>query len=144
MTNSHGYTFLELTVVLFILSFFFLIAVPVIQEKADRQQTHLFLDELSADLYLASNLARSKQTYVYLDIFESPPLYLIRVASQKVKRVLVPVGYKIDSNYQPDRISFYSDGQVSRAGTIVITDRKGKEHKLVIQLSSGRFYISQN
>lgn len=143
MNKPNGYTFLELCVVVSILAIFLLITTPAFPFALDRQKTRIFLDQLSTDLYWAESQARSRQALVYVDIFPNLDFYLIRIDGKPAKRITLPEGYQIKSNFPSERITFYGDGQIAKAGTIDITDRRGGVYLVVLQLSSGRFYIKK-
>lgn len=141
LNNPSAYSLLELTIVMSLLSLFFLTAMPVIPYLLDQQKTKGFVQVLASDLYLASNEARARQVEAVIDLYPSYSTYLVKVGTKQVKKVQAPKGNTISSNYTSNRITFYGDGQVSKAGTITVKDSRGRVHKLVIQLSSGRFWV---
>lgn len=136
-----GFSFLELTLVIALLSLFFLTTLPVVPAVLEQQKTKNFIEELAGDLYIASNEARTRQVEAMIDLFPSQSFYLLRVDGKQVKKVNTPKGMLLDSNYPNHRILFYSDGQVSRGGTIKVKDHRGKVTEIIVQVSSGRFWI---
>ncbi|WP_167577412.1 GspH/FimT family protein [Ammoniphilus sp. YIM 78166] len=107
----------------------------------EQQKTKNFIEELAGDLHVASNEARTRQVEAIIDLFPTYSFYLLRINGKQVKKVDAPKGVTLNSNYTNQRVVFYTDGQVAQAGTIKITDQRGKIHSIVIQLSSGRFWI---
>lgn len=143
MAQPNGYTFLELCVVIFILLVLLQMTTPVISTALDRQETRSFLERLSTELYWAESQARARQTMVYVDVYPSWSFYLIRINTKVAKRIPLPQGYKLTSNFPSDRITFHTDGQIERNGTITMVNRKGDQYYVVFQLSSGRFYVTR-
>ncbi|RXT13640.1 hypothetical protein EIZ39_05675 [Ammoniphilus sp. CFH 90114] len=141
MRNPSAYTLLELTLVLSLLSLFFIAAMPVTLQILNQQKTKAFVQLLASDMYLASNAARTRQVETVIDIFPSYSFYILKIDGKQVRKVEIPKGNKIKTNYPNQRVTFYGDGQVSRAGTIEIVDTRGKVYQLVVQMSSGRFWI---
>lgn len=139
--NSSAYSLLELTIVLSLLSLFFLITMPTIPFLLEQQKTKGFVQELAGDLYLASNEARSRQLETTIYLYPIYSTYIMKIGAKQIKVVQAPAGNTISSNYTSNRISFYGNGQVASGGTITVKDRRGREYKLVIQLSSGRFWV---
>lgn len=138
-----GYTFLELCFVVSILVVFLLISAPTISSTLERQESRIFLDQFSTDIYWAEGQSRSRQVLVYVDVSPTWDFYLIRINGKSAKKIQLPPGYKITSNFPFDRITFRPDGQIERNGTITIANRQGGNYYVVFQLSSGRFYVTQ-
>jgi Tfp pilus assembly protein FimT len=142
MRNAKGYFYLEACFVLALLSYFLLIAAPLSQFAFLKQQRQLFIENLSNDLSFASNEAFAKRKEVDLCFFTAQRFYLITSpGEQKKKGISFPGELTVKTNFARDVITFYGDGQIARAGTITITDSNGTSTKLILQLSSGRFYI---
>ncbi len=138
---NDGYSFLELTIVLSLLSLFFVVTLPIVPMAIEQQKTKNFIEELAGDLHAASNEARTRQVEAMVDLFPTSSFYLLRINGKQIKKVDAPKGVTLNSNYTNQRVVFYTDGQVSQAGTIRVTDQRGRIHSIVIQLSSGRFWI---
>jgi len=141
--GRNGYSFLELVIVLAILSALLLLSLPQAQHILNRQETSLFLNRLATDLNYAASEARGKMVNVRIDLLRTQGVYLIKVNGVQKKQVRFPVGMTIKSNFPNDRLDFFSDGQIGQAGTIDVLDSKGKGYSVVIQLSSGRFILRE-
>lgn len=141
--HPHGYTFFELCVVVSMLVVFLLIATPTISSTLERQTVRIFLDQFSTDIYWAESQARSRQILVYIDVYQSWDFYLIRINGKSEKRVQLPKGYRMTSNFPSDRVTFNVDGQIARNGTIYMKNEKGDRFCFVFQMSSGRFYLTK-
>lgn len=139
--NQFGYSLLEITIVLSLLSAFLLVSLLPVRAALERQQAALFVQQFAFDLNYAASEARAKQATVRLDIFREDRSYRITVDNRPQKQVKAPPGMRIRSNFPNERLRFYPDGQVSRAGTIELLNDAGEGFLIVVQLSSGRFHV---
>jgi Tfp pilus assembly protein FimT len=141
--NQKGVSFVELCIVISLLGLFYLTVTPLMIGTLQKQQTNLFVRQLSSDLYLASAEAAAKLTTAEIQLSRVNGFYIFRlIGGQKGRKVDLPPGHQIHSNFRNDRVTFYQNGQIAQGGTIFIKDPDGRYTKIVLQLSSGRFYIS--
>ncbi|MBP1932828.1 hypothetical protein [Ammoniphilus resinae] len=140
--NQTGYSYLELSVVIAMVTLLFLVSGPIYAIQLQKQQTQLITRQISNDLYLAANEARTKQIIYYFNIVQ-PGLYMLSSSQQSQKKArTLPKGYSLKSNFFNNRIVFNAYGRPTSGGTLTLTDPKGSIQRFVIQIVSGRFRVA--
>jgi|GEM_PF-5092053 len=140
--NQSGYSYLELSIVLVLVVLLFLMSGPIYAVQLQKQQTQLLIRQITNDLYLAANEARSKQIIYYFNIVQ-PSLYMLSSSQQSQKKArTLPKGYSLKSNFSGNRIVFNAHGRPTLGGTLTLTDPNGAIQRFVIQIVSGRFRIA--
>ncbi|PJN89889.1 competence type IV pilus minor pilin ComGD [Bacillus sp. mrc49] len=106
-------------------------------------EERLFLSQFHEDLFYAQQYAISHEGLIYLHIDDVNKIYT--VSSYKEGKILersIPEDIHFSSGTLGFSFYFNQNGNVSKAGTLMIETSKGK-YKLVLNIGKGRFRIEK-
>ena len=106
-------------------------------------EERLFLSQFHEDLFYAQQYAISHEGLIYLHIDDVNKIYT--VSSYKEGKILersIPADIHFLSGTLGFSFYFNQNGNVSKAGTLMIETSKGK-YKLVLNIGKGRFRIEK-
>ncbi|KWW20372.1 MULTISPECIES: competence type IV pilus minor pilin ComGD [Peribacillus] len=106
-------------------------------------EERLFLSQFHEDLFYAQQYAISHEGLIYLHIDDVNKIYT--VSSYKEGKILersIPADIHFSSGTLGFSFYFNQNGNVSKAGTLMIETSKGK-YKLVLNIGKGRFRIEK-
>ncbi|MFC7370415.1 competence type IV pilus minor pilin ComGD [Fictibacillus iocasae] len=139
--NRNGYTFIEMMIVLLVVSIFLGAGVFSLRTFYETVQTRSFLKSLKKDLYFTQQTAVSTESFVSL-VFHQGHTYIIRDGVKSLKKVTYPDHVSVEPYSMPLTITYNGRGNISQGGTLVIRANQKRFH-LVFQLGKGRFYIDE-
>jgi prepilin-type N-terminal cleavage/methylation domain-containing protein len=141
--NERAFSVMECLVVLVIIGVFMTIAMPGFKKTVMELQGKQFIGQLSADLYWAANVSRSRGLGVDIVIDVNNQCYKVRTVWDGIqKTVQVPKGFTVWSNFSSLLISFNKFGHVAQAGTLSVIYPDGTKRKITVYMASGRFMVS--
>jgi prepilin-type N-terminal cleavage/methylation domain-containing protein len=145
-TISTGFTIIEVTVVLLIISIVFIAALPVTGKAASFFNLRHTANQMAADIREVQQRALSESCSLYMIDFY-PDKYVIKKSSHSVAIIIdavyLPQGIRIDNtNFAEDQIRFSAEG-TPRGGTVTLRDQKTNKFMFVIVASiTGRVRVS--
>jgi Tfp pilus assembly protein FimT len=143
LLTAKGSTLAEYTVVLLLSSIFLTTTIPYAQDAFLQLNTRLFVDQMCRDLQLAASEAIAKQRETEVRIDRINEYYAVNFPGDNWRKVSFPANYQVLNNFTGSKLTFSRFGQISQGGTIWIRDVRGRTTSIVVQLSSGRFYVVQ-
>ncbi|SFP22437.1 competence type IV pilus minor pilin ComGD [Salibacterium halotolerans] len=144
VTAEQGHTFVEMILVLAVLSI--MTAVPVLhfQTMYDKKQIDYFLEVLEEDLRAAQQLAYADQEWIYFK--NTTETYSMQKGSfweEPLQTRELPEGVSFQNNTMAfEDIGFKSNGNARKAGTVFI-QTPHQSYKLVVLVGKGRIYIEK-
>jgi prepilin-type N-terminal cleavage/methylation domain-containing protein len=146
-TISTGFTIIEVTVVLLIISIVFIAALPVTGKAASFFNLRHTANQMAADIREVQQRALSESSSLYMIDFY-PDKYVIKKSSHSVAIIIdavyLPQGIRIDdTNFSEDQIRFSAEGTPNMGGTVTLRDQKTNKFMFVIVASiTGRVRVS--
>ncbi|MFT9849369.1 competence type IV pilus minor pilin ComGD [Aneurinibacillus sp. REN35] len=141
--RKNGFSLIEVLIVLAIFSSVIGLALPSAVHTVQQMQGQQFIEKLSADLYAAASEAISYRASVQVVVWKHNQFYTIqRMWELKRKKIAIPPGFTVVSNFASGTISFNDLGHVMQAGTIFITYPTGQKKRITVYMASGRFQVS--
>ncbi|MBB5173106.1 competence type IV pilus minor pilin ComGD [Texcoconibacillus texcoconensis] len=143
MNNNLGYTFLEMLVVLSLLSAMVLVTNVTFHQAAYKKETEHFFEQLETDIRYAQ--MRAMIGGFRTDILFEPDQnsYRIRQRTTVIKRAELPDHLQmVRGTFYNEPMSFLANGGVARIGRLVFADEE-HEYTLTVLLGKGRFYIEK-
>lgn len=138
--KQHGFTLLEMLLVLFIISLLSVITYFNVAPLYEKQKVEQFLKQFSQDILYMQQLAISRQSHYTLRWFKERHLYSI--GESGAEKLLLIREYdsdiKIDLNTFPNPMTYNARGNINQGGTILLSYRT-HTYEIVFQLGRGRF-----
>jgi type II secretory pathway pseudopilin PulG len=145
-TTATGFTIIEVTIVLLIISIVFIAALPVTGKAASFFNLKHSANQMAADIREVQQRALSESCSLYMIDFY-PDKYVIKKSSHSVAIIIdavyLPQGIRIDNtNFSEGKIRFSAEG-TPRGGTVTLRDQKTNKFRFVIVASiTGRVRVS--
>ncbi|MFD2704283.1 competence type IV pilus minor pilin ComGD [Salibacterium lacus] len=144
VSAEQGHTFVEMILVLAVLSIMTAVPVLHLHTMHDKKQVDYFLEVLEEDLRTAQQLAYADQEWIYFQ--DTKESYYMRKGSYweaPLQTRELPEGVSFQrSTMTFDDIGFKSNGNARKAGTVFI-QTPHTSYKLVVLVGKGRVYIEQ-
>ncbi|WP_255343659.1 competence type IV pilus minor pilin ComGD [Geomicrobium sp. JCM 19039] len=140
MKRDQGFSLMEMSLVLLIVSIFLLLPLLHFQSVTKQQEITTFVDRLVEDLHYTQQLALTRNRSARLYIQPDNHRYRVMVANEIVKQVEVPE-YVIfsGSTIRPDQIIFNRNGNLSYSGSFEVYADHAR-FQFTFLIGSGRFY----
>jgi prepilin-type N-terminal cleavage/methylation domain-containing protein len=139
--NKDGFTLLEVLITLAIIVSACFVVMPQIQHTLQDIQGRQYVDELTFNLYMASNTAITRHAAINFIIDPATKTYIIsQTAARPLKIVPLPPDFTLYNTFTLSRFSFNSLGHISKSGTIQVVFPDGKVKKLTLYMAGGRFF----
>jgi prepilin-type N-terminal cleavage/methylation domain-containing protein len=148
-TISTGFTIIEVTVVLLIISIVFIAALPVTGKAASFFNLRHIANQMAADIREVQQRALSESSSGYF-IDVRTDHYVIKKSSHPTAAIIdavhLPQGIrKYDTNFSEDQIRFSAEGTPNMGGTVTLRDEKTGQHMFVIVAAiTGRVRVSED
>ncbi|MCF6094208.1 prepilin-type N-terminal cleavage/methylation domain-containing protein [Microaerobacter geothermalis] len=143
--GERGFTLLELTVVLSILTIFLSLVLPSIETTYSRWQTKKLVEQIEADLTFARLKAQANERSIEIKFVPTGYYYWVKeldgTKNEELKRIYYSKDITISTNYSYHIITFNSFGHVYRGGVIDVADKTGKKYRFTLFLDSGVFNL---
>jgi prepilin-type N-terminal cleavage/methylation domain-containing protein len=141
--RRNGFSLIEVVITVAILSSVVGIAIPSFVRTMQEMEGDQFIQLLCADMYLAANEALSYRAQVRITFDSWNRIYIVqRMWETQKKKVKIPPGFSLLTNFSSSYIAFNELGHVLQAGTITIMYPNGKVKKITVYMASGRFAVS--
>jgi prepilin-type N-terminal cleavage/methylation domain-containing protein len=146
-TIATGFTIIEVTVVLLIISIVFIAALPVTGKAASFFNLRHTANQMAADIREVQQRALSESCPGYWIDFRTDH-YVIKKSGHSVAIIIdavcLPQGIRIDNtNFSEGKIRFSAEGTPNMGGTVTIRDQKTNKFMFVIVASiTGRVRVS--
>lgn len=138
--KQKGFTFLEMLLVLSIISILTVVTYFNVAPLYERQKVEYFLKQFSQDILHMQQLAINRRNLHMLRW--NPEKYMYSIWESGDKRSLLIREYdrdiKIDLNTFPNPMTYNANGNINKAGTILLSYRS-HTYEIVFQLGRGRF-----
>lgn len=136
-----GFTFIELLLVLSVVSVLTFIVLPLSRQWMEDELTENALEELVSSIYDMQAYAIAHQQSMRLDFRESGTLYVISiVGNRELSRTSLPEGIRFNSSSTLQRVEFLPGGDLRASGTLSFRTSSGVV-ELRLQLVRGRVII---
>lgn len=135
-----GFTFLEMLLVLSIVSILSVVTYFNVAPLYEKQKVEQFLKQFSQDILYMQQLAINRRNHHILRWFPEKHMYSIS-ESGKERSILLRKyedDIQIDLNTFPNPMTYNASGNINKGGTIVLSYRK-RTYEIVFQLGRGRF-----
>ncbi|SFS80094.1 GspH/FimT family pseudopilin [Marininema halotolerans] len=140
LREETGWTLVELSLSMMMISFMTLLALPAFVQWGDRLERELFLRGMAADLRFAQVQSRLTEEETVFLLQPSQGVYVVLQDGHLLRREALPTQYKIASNYPHHQVVFRKSGQV-RGGTFHLIRGGERVGKIVVQVASGRVRV---
>jgi type II secretory pathway pseudopilin PulG len=146
-TIATGFTIIEVTIVLLIISIVFIAALPVTGKAASSFNLRHTANQMAADIREVQQRALSESSSLYMINFY-PNKYEIKKSSHPTAAIIdavhLPQGIRIEHiNFSEDQVRFSTEGTPRVGGTVTIRDQKTDKFMFVIIASiTGRVRVS--
>lgn len=138
-----GYTFLEMILVLAVLSIMTALIVPVGDRWITARTEEDAIQELVASIYELQAYAMANQVFTRLEFRESENLYVLNVPGKyEIRRTKFPDGMNYTSSSNLYTVDFHANGDIRKFGTITIKTSKGLTN-IHLQMVRGRMNINE-
>ncbi|MBO1579109.1 type II secretion system protein [Bacillus sp. XF8] len=138
--KQKGFTFLEMLLVLSIISILSVVTYFNVAPLYERQKVEQFLKQFSQDILYMQQLAINRRNLHMLRW--SPEKHMYSIWESGDKRSLFIREYerdiKIDLNTFPNPMTYNANGNINQGGTILLSYRS-RTYEIVFQLGRGRF-----
>lgn len=138
--KQNGFTFLEMLLVLFIISILSVVTYFNVSPLYEKQKVEQFLKQFSQDILFMQQLAMSHRSRHTLRWFPEQHMYSIMEAVEQ--RPIIVRDYeadiKVDLHTFPNPMTYNASGNINQGGTILLTYR-ARAYEIVFQLGRGRF-----
>jgi prepilin-type N-terminal cleavage/methylation domain-containing protein len=147
-TTATGFTIIEVTIVMLIISIVFIAALPVTGKTASFFNLKHSANQMAADIREVQQRALSESSSGYRIDFRTDH-YVIKKSSHPVAFSITTVhlqqGIRIEhTNFSEDQIRFSAKGTPRMGGTVTIRDQKTDKFMFVIIASiTGRVRVSE-
>lgn len=141
--RSHGYTLIEVTIVLFIITLVGSVTVSSFVSMSDEKVAKDFLKIVESDLLFAQQYALSHGGKVELLIDTEGRKYLFRHHFSPIMTRHYDEGILFErGTLHFQEVAFLANGNVQKGGTILVTINE-QLYRIVFLLGRGRFYIER-
>ena len=135
--NEHGFTLIEMLLVLMIFSVVTIIAISFSYRYVKINQYEQAIEQLRLTIHLAQLTAQQEEVTSYIRIGEENKIVLIASFTEHELSWKLPEGMRVYFQTNTSRIRFNSSGNISEIGNLEIkTPEKTKRYS--INLSKGR------
>ncbi|BAQ11275.1 comb operon protein [Bacillus sp. OxB-1] len=137
--NEHGFTFLEMLLVLSVMAILTIIILPIgdkwIKEKTEREAMQAFI----AAIYDMQAYSIAHNAYTRMAIRNGGRDYITYVSSEEIARGSFPEGmyYASSVGY---RVEFQGDGNIVNSGTATLVGKSG-DFEIRFQFLRGRVVV---
>lgn len=143
LKNQSGYTLIEMTIVLMIITVATSLSFANMKKTFDAAERNEFILQFQQDILLAQQKAISENTLTTVFILNNNKEYVIRQGSNVLLRRKFPDNVSfVPVSLSLNDISFLGDGNARRSGTMLIRTETSS-YRLVMLLGRGRFYIEK-
>ncbi len=145
LQKDKGFSLLEVIVAVLIAGSVMLVALPDMSSEFQRIYRKQYIEELTADLYVASNyaLSRKERITVYLNSYTGI-IKILPWRPHTVKVISPPPGFWLDYSFSADEFEFTPQGHITKAGTVWIVSPNKEECHITIYMAGGRFTVQQS
>ena len=143
--NEHGFTLMELAVVLAILAVMSAMVLPQFSQRLTQERFMSAIYQVHSDLRAAQETAKSEQCPVKVVFYPKDKtqnvyaIYLLDKVHTPVKTVELPAGITLDY-VQDTTVVFMEDGHIEHNGHLVFS--QGKLRRFLYFYQTGRVRIS--
>ena len=142
MKNEHGFSIIELLLVLLLLSFIIGLAVPNFGSMSEYYLIENWVQQFIMIYYWSQQQAIDKDQWVEIVFYPSINTYIIRNEKKTLKKVTYNKNIYITNTLYNNRIRFNANGNLAlQNGTITIKTAK-KIRNIVIQMYTGQIYAT--
>ncbi|KYG38979.1 competence protein ComG [Bacillus gaemokensis] len=138
--KQNGFTFLEMLLVLCVISILSVITYFNVTPLYEKQKVEQFLKQFSQDVLYMQQLAIGHRKRYTLRWF--PENHLYRIGKSGEKQFIFTREYdrdiKIDLNTFPNPMTYNASGNINQGGTLLLSYR-ARTYEIVFQLGRGRF-----
>lgn len=139
--QKNGFTFIELLLVLSILSMLTFIVMHISFASLHKQYENYFFQTLTEDIRYIQNIALSDRKAHASILFNSSSYEIVIRQDARPSYVRkLPEGWEIKTNLRS--IAFTESGNISQAGTISINSPHN-QFKVVFPLGKGSYYVTE-
>jgi competence protein ComGD len=143
LTDQRGFTFMELIIVLLLISSIGAIAYPKFDRFLKNRETEYFIRTFQKDIVHMQQKAINESRIYNLSIDNDKHLYEIRGnGSDHPTKRYFPKHIHFESFSMLLSVQFNQAGNISRAGTLYIHSANGS-YKMVFQIGKGKFYVTK-
>lgn len=143
--NNHGFTLIEMLIVLTVVAVISAVAIPSVQGVVAERQLRYFLEQFTNDMLYAQQYAMTRKKTVSVVFDYGECRYRITEGGTAGKELVYrffPSPFQLQPTTLQSPLSFFANGNVNKAGTILVTYGK-KIYKIVFLLGKGRFYAQK-
>lgn len=144
MTTRKGYTLIEILIVLALFAILFSIAIPN-SSYFNRVKENMELEELRKDLLITRNKAilESQNYYFYFDVVNNQ--YIIKTGEnhKPFKTKVLVSGIRLNKDSNQSNWVFTYKGTTKNAGTIRLSNSRGKIYELTVTPATGRISLKE-
>lgn len=138
--QEHGFTLVEMLLVLGIWSIIAMISVPLVFSAIEKQKENHFFQTLTSDILYLQTLSNGEQAIKRKLLFEKDHYLLQHGLFSPATVRQYPNGWEKE-NRANSSISF-KNGTIREPGTIVIHGKRNK-YKIIFPLGKGREYVEK-
>ncbi|CAI8747473.1 competence protein ComG [Bacillus pseudomycoides] len=138
--KQKGFTFLEMLLVLFIISILSVVTYFNVAPLYEKQKVEQFLKQFSQDILYMQQLAINRRNLHMLRWSPEKHMYSIWESGDESSLFIREYerDIKIDLNTFPNPMTYNANGNINKAGTILLSYRS-RTYEIVFQLGRGRF-----
>jgi competence protein ComGD len=141
--HQEGYTFVEMLLVLLILTVLLSIAAFSTEPLKENTEKNIFISQLQSDLYLIQSHSLFLQSATTLLFYPTSNKYVAKdYHGNTLFTRTLPSGIKISKSNNLNEIVFTPSGNTNRFGPVYFNDG-GTTIKLSFQIGQGRFYVQE-
>ncbi|MFA9559402.1 competence type IV pilus minor pilin ComGD [Evansella sp. AB-rgal1] len=141
--KDHGYTLLEILVVLFLLSIILLISIPNFTRSINNNDVNYFFEQLEKDLYSTQMKAISESLTLRFLFSNDTSKYTIVQGITPLEERQFPKGMIVEKGTLGlNDLRFLPVGTLSNSGSIFFYYKEDR-YELIFQFVRGRFYIEK-
>ncbi|WP_027407781.1 competence type IV pilus minor pilin ComGD [Anoxybacteroides tepidamans] len=143
--HKNGFTFVEMLVVLMIVSVLAIISIPRIDRLSKVKEETYMIEQLTNDLLYAQQYAMTHKTAVVVVFYNGQGRYRVTENSMLGRLLLqreLPQKWAFEMATLQNPLTFLANGNVNKSGTMFMRNGK-KAYRIVFLLGKGRFYVQK-
>lgn len=138
---ERGFTFIELLLVLTVVSMMSFIVFPLGKQWIEQELTEQAMKELVASIYEMQAYAIAHEQTMRLDFRQSGSIYVVSsIEMGEIDRITLPEGIRFISSSSLHRVEFLPSGDLRASGTLSFRTSSGVV-ELRLQLVRGRVLV---